>query len=111
MNFFGILEKKLWPESFSTACCATCDELWNCGQQDFWLHTSKKLKKRDKCSTVRKTANLISLCKNTQPLPHLQTNKVCYLRQLLFYDLRTRYTAEKQGNMLCWTGGAAQRGM
>ena len=48
--------------------------------------------------------------RKTQPLPHLQTNKVFYLRQLWFYNLGIHHTAEKQGYMFCWVEGAAKRG-
>ena len=46
----------------------------------------------------------------TQPLPHLQTNKVFYLRRLWLYNFGVHHTAFRQGYIYSWTEGTAKRG-
>lgn len=108
-----------WKENFnlkvhrpSTDCCSTCDQLNSNGSHDeLKQHHLEAAEARKTFSEDSKDPHTITFdMQKTQPLPHLNTNKAFYLRQLWLYNLGIHHTYQKQGYMYCWIEGTAKRG-
>ena len=105
-------EFKLKVHSPSRDCCSTCDELKRSGKEDeLKVHhknakTARNLFKED----AQKPYTVSFDMEKTQPLPHIETNKVFYLRQLWLYNEGFNHTSTNTGYMYVWTENVAKRG-
>ena len=96
----------------ATDTCSKRDELANSGKLDELKshHFEAKKARQEFKEDAAEPFTLTFDMQKTMPLPHLQTSKIFYLRQLWMYNLGIHHTFTKQGHMFCWTEGSAKRG-